>query len=630
MSLYHETAEILSQPSSTGGNLKTRIFSHKNLKSPAQQIYALAVESCKWSAVLKEVIEATDLLRHERKLSPVLALLLVHDHLISKGGIALPATHGLRAAIERHKARLGSELTRARIRRKAGSIEQLRDQVTAEYLEATGAYPRWVRVNTIRSTLEDQLDGTFRDFNRVQTIKEVTLTPGCKNLYLDAHVPNLVAISPAYEIIKTDAYKNGDIILQDKASCFPAYLLNPVVGDVIDSCSAPGNKTTHVAAIVRSRVAEGEQCIQKVFAFEKDKARSRTLEKMVRIAGGDEIVRMSFGQDFLKVDPLSPLYDNVTCLLLDPSCSGSGIVGRDNMPTIHLPQGPDSSSSSKKGPSKPQQQTDTNTTATATNSKKRKREDKAEKQSSSTATAVAAAEEAEQQQRTMIDDDGTETVMSSEQELKKRLEALAGFQLVLVLHALEFPAARRVTYSTCSVHVEENEGVVRRALASEVARRRGWRVMRRDEQVSGMREWPVRGLENGSDNDDDKVLADACIRSYKDDGRGVMGFFVAGFVRDEDAAEGGVNECPYVRGEDGRIIRDMAGMPTLKTNSDIIMRDISNRNHGDQASSRVKDKARIPKKPAVPATAGGGSDSNDSSEDGSDDSNEEDEWGGFD
>lgn len=67
MSLYHETAEILSQPSSTGGNLKTRIFSHKNLKSPAQQIYALAVESCKWSAVLKEVIEATDLLRHERK-----------------------------------------------------------------------------------------------------------------------------------------------------------------------------------------------------------------------------------------------------------------------------------------------------------------------------------------------------------------------------------------------------------------------------------------------------------------------------------------------------------------------------------------------------------------------------------
>lgn len=69
MSLYHETADILSAPSLTGGNLKTRLFGNKNkkLKSPPQQIYALASETCKWSAVLKEVIEGAELLRHERK-----------------------------------------------------------------------------------------------------------------------------------------------------------------------------------------------------------------------------------------------------------------------------------------------------------------------------------------------------------------------------------------------------------------------------------------------------------------------------------------------------------------------------------------------------------------------------------
>ncbi|KXJ97740.1 NOL1/NOP2/sun family protein [Microdochium bolleyi] len=617
MSLYHETAEILSQPSSTGGNLKTRIFTNTKLKSPAQQIYALAVESCKWSAVLKEVIEASDLLRHERKLSPVLALLLVHDHLVSKGGIALPATHGLRASIERHKARLSSELTRARIRRKAGTMDQLRDLVTAEYLEATGAYPRWVRVNTIRSTLEDQLDGTFKGFNRVQTIKEVTSTPG-RNLYLDAHVPNLVAISPAFEIIKTDAYKNGEVILQDKASCFPAYLLDPVAGDVIDSCSAPGNKTTHIAAIVNSRVAEGEECIQKVFAFEKDKNRSRTLEKMVRIAGGDGIVRMSFGQDFLKVDPLSPLYDNVTCLLLDPSCSGSGIVGRDNMPTIHLPQGPDS----KKTASKTQPQPGGASSSSSSNNKKRKREDKVDKQSTKA--------EEEVEQRTMIDDDGKETVVSSEQELKKRLDALASFQFVLVLHALEFPAARRVTYSTCSIHTEENEGVVHRVLQSEVARRRGWRVMRRDEQVSGMRKWPVRGVET-SGSAEDKVVADACIRSYKDDGRGVMGFFVAGFVRDEDAAERDI-EGPYVRDEDGRIVRDMMGMPTLKSTGDSVMQD-SNPGDDKRGKPASKQKHAPSTKQTVAPAAAGSSDDDSGSEDSSGDEDEEDdeeEWGGFD
>jgi 25S rRNA (cytosine2278-C5)-methyltransferase len=67
MSLYHETAEFLTAPTNAGGSLKSRIFSKKYLKSQPAQIYALAIESCKWSAVLKEVIENADILRLERK-----------------------------------------------------------------------------------------------------------------------------------------------------------------------------------------------------------------------------------------------------------------------------------------------------------------------------------------------------------------------------------------------------------------------------------------------------------------------------------------------------------------------------------------------------------------------------------
>ena len=69
MSLYHEAAEILSLPASAGGNLKSRVFGKKTPKSPPGQLYALALETCKWSAVLKEVVENADLLRHERKVS---------------------------------------------------------------------------------------------------------------------------------------------------------------------------------------------------------------------------------------------------------------------------------------------------------------------------------------------------------------------------------------------------------------------------------------------------------------------------------------------------------------------------------------------------------------------------------
>jgi hypothetical protein len=76
MSLYHETAEFLTSSAASGGSLKSRIFSKKDLKSQPAQVYALAIESSKWSSILKEVIEASDLLRLERKV-------LVSTHVIN-------------------------------------------------------------------------------------------------------------------------------------------------------------------------------------------------------------------------------------------------------------------------------------------------------------------------------------------------------------------------------------------------------------------------------------------------------------------------------------------------------------------------------------------------------------------
>jgi putative methyltransferase len=76
MSLYHEAAEILSTSSQEGGSLKSRIFGRKNIKSTPNQLYALAFESCKWSAVLKEVIEGAEVLKFERKVSLYMRLAL--------------------------------------------------------------------------------------------------------------------------------------------------------------------------------------------------------------------------------------------------------------------------------------------------------------------------------------------------------------------------------------------------------------------------------------------------------------------------------------------------------------------------------------------------------------------------
>lgn len=48
-----------------------------------------------------------------------------------------------------------------------------------------------------------------------------------------------------------------------------------------------------------------------------------------------------------------------------------------------------------------------------------------------------------------------------------RLKKLSGFQIKILKHALQnFPNARRIVYSTCSVYEEENEHVVQETLAS--------------------------------------------------------------------------------------------------------------------------------------------------------------------
>ena len=66
MSLYYETAPFLNV-TSFGGSLKSRIFNAESTKCPSNQIFALASETSKWSAILSEVIERAELLQHARK-----------------------------------------------------------------------------------------------------------------------------------------------------------------------------------------------------------------------------------------------------------------------------------------------------------------------------------------------------------------------------------------------------------------------------------------------------------------------------------------------------------------------------------------------------------------------------------
>ena len=97
---------------------------------------------------------------------------------------------------------------------------------------------------------------------------------------------------------------------------------------------------------------------------------------------------------------------------------------------------------------------------------------------------------------------------------RQRVRTLSHFQLQMLRHALRF-GARRVVYSTCSIHREEDEEVVKLALDS---------CEGRYALVPALPAWPRRG--------DTSVFpeADRCVR-VDPDADGMTGFFVACFER---------------------------------------------------------------------------------------------------
>jgi len=366
-------------------------------------------------------------------------------------------------------------------------------------------HPRWIRINTIKTDLGEQMRNTFCDYKSVDSIEELLKPPlnsDVNVIYVDKHIPNLVALSPAVNLAKTSAYRSGLIILQDKASCFPAYLLNPEPqkGQVLDACAAPGNKTTHLAAILREK---DETNKLQIYACERDKARAVTLGKMVQTAGASGFVSVRAGQDFLRLDPDQAPWNDIGHLLLDPSCSGSGMVTRDELLTVMLPSV-------------------LCTEPSTSHPRKRKRK----------LVSPQSPDLQEIQEEVPISND------KGPNQLSDRLSALSTFQLKLLVHAFRFPKARRVAYSTCSIYAEENEHVVVKALSSEIAMNRGWRILPRGQQVSGMRDWQLRGDHQACTAVADtsaatEEVAEACIRCEKGTQEGTQGFFVVAFVRDE-------------------------------------------------------------------------------------------------
>ncbi|GJE94873.1 class I SAM-dependent RNA methyltransferase [Phanerochaete sordida] len=429
MNFYFEAAGVLDKLDAKQGSIKGLIATvpEKNRKRTA----ALVIETLKYKPVLTDVLDAASLLKQEKKItSRNLALVLVHDLLLANG---IQAGDGpVKQAMLRHKTRLNSELQRIKIKRGAKSTQELARtaDVRAEKI------PRYVRVNsTCWSTEEAVKTFISRGYRLSNPFEE-------KGFAKDEHIRDLLLFPPDTQFSDDPLYHEGKIILQDKASCFPAYVLAPPAHDravVIDATAAPGNKTSHLCALMGNK--------GKLFAFERDRKRFGTLKTMLARARCTNVEPVN--ADFMTTSPADARFAAVTHILLDPSCSGSGIVNRLD---------------------------------------------------------YLVESEA---------DDGNE----------ERLQKLASFQLLMIRHAMKFPAVQRIAYSTCSVHATENEHVVREALRTDECAAGKFRLAPRDMVLPA---WPRRGLPAETDAPDD---AESLVRCSPGEDA-TNGFFVSLFVRE--------------------------------------------------------------------------------------------------
>ncbi|XP_024915429.1 28S rRNA (cytosine-C(5))-methyltransferase isoform X2 [Cynoglossus semilaevis] len=392
MALYTKAAEILEKSEKKQGALKTLVYDSKFAK--IKQLFALVCETQKFSSVLEEIIESTKLLK-QTKLKMPLAKVLVYDMLIGQG---LKCGGTWKVMLMKHRSRLQAALARMKVKQKVHRNEDLLPVSVQQ--SARDRLPRYVRVNTLKTSVNDAVDYLKRDGfcyqGQASRLEDLTLRE--KDFVKDLYLPELLVFSPKMDFHDHFLYKAGHIILQDKASCLPAHLLSPPPGShVIDACAAPGNKTSHLAAIMENK--------GKLFAFDLDAKRLSTMSTLLLRAG--VLCHQLANQDFLKVDPGNAQYKDVEYILLDPSCSGSGMVClRDN--TSH-----------------------------------------------------------------------------DQSEDQARLVSLASFQLRCLNHALRFPRLKRLVYSTCSIHSQENEDVVTACLQQNL----NFRL------VHLLPQWPERGLE---------------------------------------------------------------------------------------------------------------------------------------
>ncbi|GMG99143.1 hypothetical protein Nepgr_000983 [Nepenthes gracilis] len=274
------------------GSIKSLVYSPSVRNKKAT--WALVCQTLKHLLLIKDVLQVAGLLNRKWKRQEELMYIITYDILFGKE----ISSHGTAEKfLLLREGALQSALAQLLVRMKVKQVEDL----PSIYRTRDVCKPRYVRVNTLKLDVETAL----REFGKQYMVQK------------DNMVPDLLILPSGIDLHDHPLVANGSAFLQGKASSMVAVALEPKPGwEVLDACSAPGNKTVHLAALMRGK--------GKIIACELHAKRAKCLVNTIRKAGATNVEVLN--GDFLSTDPKDPTFSKVSAILVDPSCSGSGTV----------------------------------------------------------------------------------------------------------------------------------------------------------------------------------------------------------------------------------------------------------------------------------------------------------------
>jgi 16S rRNA (cytosine(967)-C(5))-methyltransferase len=160
--------------------------------------------------------------------------------------------------------------------------------------------PIYIRLNTLKASAR-----------RAEEISKLVQAVRLEQLQ------NVLKIDRARSVLaRSDFLKSGEIVLQDLASIVAGLVSSPERGSfVLDICAAPGNKTSHFAAIMRN---EGEICSIDI----SQKRLSHWAKEMNRTGVTIAYPIRADARDI-------PATKKADVVLVDPPCSNTGVFARN-------------------------------------------------------------------------------------------------------------------------------------------------------------------------------------------------------------------------------------------------------------------------------------------------------------